>query len=75
VPTIKRFARRPDITAKRLKTVQEINKLMQEAAAPTRLKGSALYGCAMVSSDFNHELAPFNLDATVTKVQRRTTMV
>ena len=56
-------------TAKRATTVEEINKLMQEAAASPALKGVLAYNDApLVSSDFNHDPHSSIFDATLTKV-------
>jgi glyceraldehyde 3-phosphate dehydrogenase len=69
VPTINVSLVDLTFTARRATTVEEINKLMQEAAASPGLKGVLAYNDAqLVSSDFNHDPHSSIFDATLTKV-------
>ena len=69
VPTVNVSLVDLTFTAKRATTVDEINKLMQEAAASDALKGVLAYNDApLVSSDFNHDPHSSIFDATLTKV-------
>jgi len=55
--------------AKRATTVEEVNKLMQEAAASGPLKGVLAYNDQpLVSSDFNHDPHSSIFDSTLTKI-------
>jgi glyceraldehyde 3-phosphate dehydrogenase len=56
-------------TAKRPTSVEEINQVMQEAAAHHSMKGVLAYNDQpLVSSDFNHDSHSSIFDATLTKV-------
>ena len=67
VPTINVSLVDLTFTARRATSVQEVNKLMQEAA-DGRLKGILAYNEApLVSVDFNHDPHSSTFDATLTK--------
>jgi glyceraldehyde 3-phosphate dehydrogenase len=69
VPTINVSLVDLTFTAKRATSVEEINKVMQEAAANPSMKGVLAYNDApLVSSDFNHDPHSSIFDATLTKV-------
>jgi glyceraldehyde 3-phosphate dehydrogenase len=69
VPTINVSLVDLTFNAKRATTVEEVNKLMQEAAASGPLKGVLAYNDApLVSSDFNHDPHSSIFDATLTKI-------
>lgn len=69
VPTINVSLVDLTFTAKRATTVEEVNKLMREAAASGPLKGVLAYNDApLVSSDFNHDPHSSIFDATLTKI-------
>ena len=69
VPTINVSLVDLTFTAKRPTTVEEVNKLMREAAAAGPLKGVLAYNDApLVSSDFNHDPHSSIFDATLTKI-------
>ena len=69
VPTINVSLVDLTFTAKRPTTAEEVNKLMQEAAASGPLKGVLAYNNEpLVSSDFNHDPHSSIFDATLTKV-------
>jgi glyceraldehyde 3-phosphate dehydrogenase len=69
VPTVNVSLVDLTFTAKRATTVEEVNKLMQEAAASHALKGVLAYNVApLVSSDFNHDPHSSIFDATLTKI-------
>ena len=69
VPTINVSLVDLTFTAKRPTTAEEVNKLMQEAAASAPLKGVLAYNDEpLVSSDFNHDSHSSIFDATLTKV-------
>jgi glyceraldehyde 3-phosphate dehydrogenase len=69
VPTINVSLVDLTFTAKRPTTAEEVNKLMQEAAASGPLKGVLAYNDApLVSSDFNHDPHSSIFDATLTKI-------
>ena len=69
VPTINVSLVDLTFTARRPTTVEEVNKLMREAAASGPLKGVLAYNDApLVSSDFNHDPHSSIFDATLTKV-------
>jgi glyceraldehyde 3-phosphate dehydrogenase len=69
VPTINVSLVDLTFTAKRPTTVEEVNKLMREAAASAPLKGVLAYNDApLVSSDFNHDPHSSIFDATLTKI-------
>ena len=69
VPTINVSLVDLTFTAKRPTSVEEINKVMQEAAANPSMKGVLAYNDApLVSSDFNHDPHSSIFDATLTKV-------
>ena len=69
VPTINVSLVDLTFTAKRPTTVEEVNKLMREAAASGPLKGVLAYNDApLVSSDFNHDPHSSIFDATLTKI-------
>jgi len=69
VPTINVSLVDLTFTAKRPTTVEEVNKMMQEAAAAGPLKGILAYNDApLVSTDFNHDSHSSVFDATLTKV-------
>ena len=69
VPTINVSLVDLTFTAKRSTTVEEVNKLMREAAASGPLKGVLAYNDApLVSSDFNHDPHSSIFDATLTKI-------
>jgi glyceraldehyde 3-phosphate dehydrogenase len=68
VPTINVSLVDLTFTAKRATTVEEVNKLLHEAASGY-LKGVLAYNDApLVSSDFNHDPHSSVFDATLTKV-------
>ena len=69
VPTINVSLVDLTFTAKRPTSVEEINKVMQEAAAHHSMKGVLAYNDQpLVSSDFNHDPHSSIFDATLTKV-------
>ena len=69
VPTINVSLVDLTFTAKRPTSVEEINKVMQEAAAHHSMKGVLAYNeQPLVSSDFNHDPHSSIFDATLTKV-------
>src|SRR5579859_4492336 len=69
VPTINVSLVDLTFTAKRPTSVEEINKVMQEAAAHHSMKGVLAYNAEpLVSSDFNHDPHSSIFDATLTKV-------
>ena len=69
VPTINVSLVDLTFTAKRATTVEEVNKLMREAAAAGPLAGVLAYNDApLVSSDFNHDPHSSIFDATLTKI-------
>ena len=69
VPTINVSLVDLTFTAKRPTSVEEINKIMQEAAAHHSMKGVLAYNDQpLVSSDFNHDSHSSIFDATLTKV-------
>jgi len=69
VPTINVSLVDLTFTAKRPTSVEEINKVMQEAAAHHSMKGVLAYNDQpLVSSDFNHDSHSSIFDATLTKV-------
>ena len=69
VPTINVSLVDLTFTAKRATSVEEINKIMQEAAAHPSMKGVLAYNDQpLVSSDFNHDPHSSIFDATLTKV-------
>jgi glyceraldehyde 3-phosphate dehydrogenase len=69
VPTINVSLVDLTFTARRPTTVEEVNKLMREAAASGPLKGVLAYNDApLVSSDFNHDPHSSIFDATLTKI-------
>jgi glyceraldehyde 3-phosphate dehydrogenase len=69
VPTINVSLVDLTFTAKRPTSVEEINKIMQEAAAHSSMKGVLAYNDQpLVSSDFNHDSHSSIFDATLTKV-------
>ena len=69
VPTINVSLVDLTFTAKRPTTVEEVNKLMREAAASGPLKGVLAYNDApLVSSDFNHDPASSTFDLKQTQV-------
>jgi glyceraldehyde 3-phosphate dehydrogenase len=69
VPTINVSLVDLTFNAKRATTVEEVNKLMQEAAASGPLKGVLAYtDQPLVSSDFNHDPHSSIFDATLTKI-------
>src|SRR6185437_1455130 len=69
VPTINVSLVDLTFTAKRATTVEEVNKLMREAAASGPLKGVLAYNHApLVSIDFNHDAHSSIFDTTLTKV-------
>ena len=69
VPTINVSLVDLTFTAKRATSVEEINKIMQEAAAHHSMKGVLAYNDQpLVSSDFNHDPHSSIFDATLTKV-------
>ncbi|MDE2449756.1 MAG: type I glyceraldehyde-3-phosphate dehydrogenase [Gammaproteobacteria bacterium] len=69
VPTINVSLVDLTFTAKRPTTVEEVNKLMREAAASGPLEGVLAYNDApLVSSDFNHDPHSSIFDATLTKI-------
>jgi glyceraldehyde 3-phosphate dehydrogenase len=69
VPTINVSLVDLTFTAKRATTVDEINKVLQDAAAAGPLKGILAYNDApLVSVDFNHDAHSAVFDATLTKV-------
>jgi glyceraldehyde 3-phosphate dehydrogenase len=68
VPTINVSLVDLTFTAKRSTTVDEVNKMMQEAAAGA-MKGILAYTDGpLVSVDFNHDAHSASFDATLTKV-------
>jgi glyceraldehyde 3-phosphate dehydrogenase len=69
VPTINVSLVDLTFNAKRSTSVEEVNKVMQEAAASGPLKGVLAYNDApLVSSDFNHDPHSSIFDATLTKI-------
>ena len=69
VPTINVSLVDLTFTARRPTTVEEVNRLMREAAASGPLKGVLAYNEApLVSSDFNHDPHSSIFDATLTKI-------
>ena len=69
VPTINVSLVDLTFTAKRATTVEEVNKLLQEAANGGPLKGILGYNDApLVSVDFNHDARSSVFDSTLTKV-------
>ena len=69
VPTINVSLVDLTFTAKRATTVEEVNKVLKEAAAAGALKGILAYNEApLVSVDFNHDPHSSIFDATLTKV-------
>jgi glyceraldehyde 3-phosphate dehydrogenase len=72
VPTINVSIVDLSFIAKRDTTVEEINKLMKDAAENGPLKGILTYNTEpLVSVDFNHNPASSNFDSTLTKVSGR----
>jgi glyceraldehyde 3-phosphate dehydrogenase len=72
VPTINVSLVDLSFIAKRDTTVEEVNKLMEKAAAEGPLKGILTYQTEpLVSIDFNHNPASSNFDSTLTKVSGR----
>ena len=72
VPTINVSLVDLTFIAKRDTTVEEINQLMEKAAAEGPLKGILTYQTEpLVSIDFNHNPASSNFDSTLTKVSGR----
>ena len=72
VPTINVAILDLAFVAARETTVEEVNALMQEAAAVGPLAGVLAYSRApLVSIDFNHDPASATFDATLTKVVGR----
>lgn len=69
VPTINVSLVDLTFTAKRATSVEEINKLMKEAASTDAWKGVLAYNDApLVSVDFNHDSHSSVFDSTLTKV-------
>ena len=69
VPTINVSLVDLTFTARRATTVEEVNRLMREAAASGPLQGVLAYNDApLVSSDFNHDPHSSIFDATLTKI-------
>ena len=69
VPTINVSLVDLTFTAKRATSVEEVNKLMKEAAASPAWKGVLAYNDApLVSVDFNHDSHSSIFDSTLTKV-------
>jgi glyceraldehyde 3-phosphate dehydrogenase len=69
VPTINVSLVDLSFVAKRATSVEEINKLMKEAAASSGWKGILAYSDGpLVSVDFNHDPHSSTYDATMTKV-------
>ena len=69
VPTINVSLVDLTFTAKRATSVEEINKLLKEAAATAAWKGILAYNDApLVSVDFNHDSHSSVFDSTLTKV-------
>jgi glyceraldehyde 3-phosphate dehydrogenase len=69
VPTINVSLVDLTFTAKRATTVEEVNKLMKEAAGAAAWKGVLAYNDApLVSVDFNHDSHSSVFDSTLTKV-------
>jgi glyceraldehyde 3-phosphate dehydrogenase len=69
VPTINVSLVDLTFNAKRATTVEEVNKLMQEAAASGPLENVLAYtDQPLVSSDFNHDPHSSIFDATLTKI-------
>lgn len=69
VPTINVSLVDLTFTAKRPTSIEEVNKLMKEAAAHHSMKGVLAYNEEpLVSSDFNHDPHSSIFDATLTKV-------
>ena len=69
VPTINVSLVDLTFNAKRATTVEEVNKLMQDAAASGPLKGVLAYtNEPLVSSDFNHDPHSSIFDSTLTKI-------
>jgi glyceraldehyde 3-phosphate dehydrogenase len=69
VPTINVSLVDLTFTAKRATSVDEINKILKEAAASAHWKGVLAYNDApLVSVDFNHDAHSSTFDSTLTKV-------
>jgi glyceraldehyde 3-phosphate dehydrogenase len=69
VPTINVSLVDLTFTAKRATTVEEVNKLLEEAAAMDAWKGILAYNdLPLVSVDFNHDSHSSVFDSTLTKV-------
>jgi glyceraldehyde 3-phosphate dehydrogenase len=69
IPTINVSLVDLTFTPKRATTVDEINKLMQAAAASGPLKGILAYTAApLVSVDYNHDAHSATYDATMTRI-------
>ena len=69
VPTINVSLVDLTFNAKRATSVEEVNKLMKEAAASGPLKGVLAYSDEqLVSSDFNHDPHSSIFDSTLTKI-------
>jgi glyceraldehyde 3-phosphate dehydrogenase len=69
IPTINVSLVDLTFTPKRATTVDEINKLMQAAAASGPLKGILAYTSApLVSVDYNHDAHSSTYDATMTRI-------
>ena len=69
VPTINVSLVDLTFNAKRATSVEEVNKLMKEAAAAGPLKGVLAYSDEqLVSSDFNHDPHSSIFDSTLTKI-------
>jgi len=69
VPTINVSLVDLTFNARRATSVDEVNKLMQEAAASGPLKGVLAYSdLPLVSSDFNHDPHSSIFDSTLTKI-------
>jgi glyceraldehyde 3-phosphate dehydrogenase len=72
VPTINVSLVDLTFIAKRDTTVEEVNQLMEQAAASGPLQGILTYQTEpLVSIDFNHNPASSNFDSTLTKVSGR----
>jgi glyceraldehyde 3-phosphate dehydrogenase len=73
IPTINVSLVDLSFVAKRATTVDEINKVMKEAAESAALKGVLAYTEApLVSVDYNHDPASSTYDATLTRVSEGT---
>ena len=69
VPTINVSLVDLTFTAKRATTVEEVNKILKDAAAAAAWKGILAYNDGpLVSVDFNHDSHSSIFDATLTKV-------